>query len=89
MFDYNLRFENQEEANLILDKIKSELHPSQYVIYEIGQIKHYGYDENDWEKPPVVTVIDPRYHVDIRLRVEDKSLEEYQVFPDNPVHQFS
>lgn len=89
MFDYNLRFENQEEANDFLNPILDALHPSEYVRYDVGQIKSYEYDETDWEKPPVVKVIDARHHIDIRLRAENKALEKYQVFPENPVHQFS
>lgn len=89
MFDYKLRFETEEEANKIINEVTKGLHPSKYVIYVIGQIKEYIYDETDLTKPPQVIIKDKRWHVDIRLREENKILDAYVVTPEVPNHNFS
>ena len=89
MKDYRLRFDDEQQANDVIEQVTNDLHPSQYVRYDIGQIKHYEYNEANPEAEPVVTIVSDKWHVDVRLRADDTRLKQYQVFPDNPVHQFS
>lgn len=89
MFDYRLRFDDEQQANDAIGQVTNDLHPGQYVRYDIGQIKHYEYDESTPDTEPVVTIVSDKWHVDLRLRTENKALEKYQVFPDESVHQFS
>lgn len=89
MFDYRLRFDTEQQANDIIEQVTDDLHPSQYVRYDIGQIKHYEYDEANPEAEPVVTIVSDKWHVDLRLRTADKSLDKYHVEVDTPVHRFS
>lgn len=58
MKDYRLRFD--------------DLHPSRYVRYDIGQIKHYEYDEANLDAEPVVTIVSDKWHVDLRLRTANE-----------------
>ena len=88
-FDYHLRFETERQANEVLEPILSELHPSEYVRYDIGQIKGYQYNEDDLDAKPVITIVSDKWHVNLRLRDEYEALEPYQVFPKTPAHQFS
>ena len=89
MFDYNLRFDTEQQANEVLNPILGALHPSQYVRYDIGQIKNYEYDEANPESEPIVTIVSDKWNVDVRLRTDNKSLAKYQVFPNEPIHNFS
>ncbi|WP_352338301.1 hypothetical protein [Psychrobacter sp. 16-MNA-CIBAN-0192] len=89
MFDYNLKFDTEQKANESLNPILEALHPSQYVRYDIGQIKNYEYDANDLEAEPVVTIVDDKWHVNIRLRTENSLLDEHRVYPETPSHEFS
>lgn len=89
MFDYNLRFDTELKANNFLNPILEALHPSQFVRYDMGQIKSYEYNEEDLEAAPIVTVISDKWHVNLRLRTENKLVEKYQVFPETPLHEFS
>ena len=89
MFDYNLIFNTELEANNFLNPILEALHPSQFVRYDIGQIKSYEYNEEDLEAPPIETIINKSWHVNLRLRTENKLVEKYQVYPETPLHEFS
>ncbi|WP_440464322.1 hypothetical protein [Psychrobacter sp. ASPA161_6] len=89
MIDYKLVFDSESQANDVIEEVTGELHPSQYVRYDIGNIKRYEYDENNLEAEPTVIVVSDKYHVDLRLRAASDSLDEYVIVADNPVHSFS
>ena len=89
MKDYRLRFDDEQQANDVVGQVTDNLHPSQYVRYDIGQIKHYEYDEANPEAEPVVTIVSDKWHVDLRLREANSSLDEYNVQVETPVHSFS
>lgn len=89
MIDYKLRFDTEQQADDVISQITSDLHPSQYVRYDIGQIKHYEYDEANPEAEPVVTIVSDKWHVDLRLRTANKLLDKYSVEVDTPIHSFS
>lgn len=88
MKDYKLVFTDEAQANTVIDKVISKLHPSQYVLYVIGIHKTYEYDLDDQEAPPVVTEHEG-WHVDLRLRKANKALDSYVVIPETPSHNFS
>lgn len=89
MKDYKLRFDTEQQANDVIEQVIAGLHPSQYVRYDIGNIKRYEYDKNDLEAEPTVIVVSDKHHVDLRLRTDNDSLDKYVVVADNPVHSFS
>lgn len=89
MKDYRLRFDTEQQANEVIGKVIDHLHPSQYVRYGIGQIKHYEYDEANPDAEPVITIVNDKWHVDLRLRTANDLLDEYSVVVDTPVHNFS
>lgn len=86
MFDYKLKFETEQQANDVINAVTDSLHESQYVRYDIGQIKRYDYDDN---AQPIVTVISDKWHVDLRLRQADESLDKHTVNVKTPAHSFS
>ena len=89
MKDYRLRFDDEQRANNVIGQVTNDLHPSQYVRYDIGQIKHYEYDEANPEAEPVVTIVNDKWHVDLRLRTANDLLDEHSVVVDTPIHNFS
>lgn len=89
MKDYKLRFDTEQQANNFLNPILDDLHPSQYVRYDIGQIKHYEYDEANPDAEPVVTIVNDKWHVNLRLRTANDLLDEYSVVVNTPIHNFS
>lgn len=89
MKDYRLRFDTEQQANEVIGKVINDLHPSQYVRYDIGQIKHYEYDEANPDAEPVITIVNDKWHVDLRLRTANSLLDEYSVVVDTPIHNFS
>lgn len=89
MKDYRLRFDDEQQANDVIGQVTDDLHPRQYVRYDIGQIKHYEYDESNPEAEPVVTVISDKWHVDLRLRAANDLLDEHSVVVNTPIHNFS
>ena len=89
MFDYKLKFETEQQANDAIEQVTNDLHPSQYVRYDIGQIKHYEYDDNDVDAQPIVTIISDKWHVDLRLREANESLDKHTVNVKTPAHSFS
>lgn len=89
MKDYRLRFDTEQQANDVIGQVINDLHPSQYVRYDIGQIKHYEYDEANPEAEPVVTIVNDKWHVDLRLRTANDLLDEHSVEVNTPMHNFS
>ena len=89
MFDYKLRFETEQQANDVIGQVTDDLHPSQYVRYDIGQFKDYEYDEDNPDAEPVVTIVNDKWHVDLRLRTANDLLDEYIVEVNTPIHNFS
>lgn len=89
MFDYRLRFDTEQQANEVIGQVTNDLHPSQYVRYDIGQIKSYEYDEANPDAEPVVTIISDKWHVDLRLRTANDLLDEHSVVVNTPIHNFS
>ena len=89
MKDYRLRFDDEQQANEIIGQVTNDLHPSQYVRYDIGQIKHYEYDEANPDAEPVVTIVSDKWHVDLRLRTANDLLDEHSVVVNTPIHNFS
>ena len=88
MFDYKLRFDTEQQANDVIGQVTDNLHPSQYVRYDIGKIKHYEYDESNPDAEPVVTIVSDKWHVNLRLRQANESLDKH-VVNVKPVHSFS
>ena len=88
MKDYKLVFDSESQANDVIGQVTSGLHPSQYVLYVIGIHKTYEYDLNDQDAPPVVTEHEG-WHVDLRLREANKTLDSYSVVVETPIHSFS
>jgi len=89
VLDYKLKFKDEAEANQVVAEATKDLHPSQYVIYVIGIPKSFQYDENDLEAPPIVTILDDGWFVDLRLREKNSALDAYRVYPKTPLHAFS
>lgn len=89
MFDYKLKFETEQQANDVINAVTDSLHESQYVRYDIGQIKRYDYDDNDVDAEPTVTIVSDKWHVDLRLRQANESLDEHTVNVKTPAHGFS
>ena len=89
MIDYHLRFRDEAAANAVVSEVVSGLKPYDYVVHSIGALVTYSYDDNDPDALPVKTVIDDRWHVDIRLREPNTLLDAYRVYPNTPAHQFS
>lgn len=89
MKDYRLRFDDEQQANDVIAQVTDDLHPSQYVRYDIGQIKSYEYDENDLEAEPIVTIVSDKWHVDLRLRTANGLLDKHSVVVNTPIHNFS
>ena len=89
MFDYRLRFDTERQADDVIGQVTNDLHPSQYVRYDIGQIKHYEYDEANPDAEPVVTIVNDKWHVDLRLRTANDLLDKYDVVVETPIHSFS
>lgn len=89
MIDYKLVFESESQANDVIEQVTGELHPSQYVRYDIGQIKHYEYDEANPDAEPIVTIVSDKWHVDLRLRTANGLLDEHSVMVNTPIHNFS
>ncbi len=89
MQDYKLVFDDEQQANTVIGKVTNDLHSSQYVRYDIGQIKRYEYDEANPDAEPVVTIVSDKWHVDLRLRTANDLLDEYSVVVNTPVHNFS
>lgn len=89
MKDYRLRFDDEQQANDVVGQVTDNLHPSQYVRYDIGQIKHYEYDEANPDVEPVVTIVSDKWHVDLRLRTANDLLDEHSVVVKTPIHNFS
>lgn len=89
MKDYRLRFDTEQQANEAIGQVTDDLHPSQYVRYDIGQIKHYEYDEVNPDAEPVVTIVSDKWHVDLRLRTANDLLDEHSVVVNTPIHNFS
>lgn len=89
MKDYRLRFDTEQQANEVIGQVTNDLHPSQYVRYNIGQIKHYEYDEANPDAEPVVTIVSDKWHVDLRLRTANDLLDEHSVVVNTPIHNFS
>ena len=89
MKDYRLRFDDEQQANEVIEQVTNDLHPSQYVRYDIGQIKHYEYDKDNPEAEPVVTIVSDKWHVDLRLRTANDLLDDHSVVVNTPIHNFS
>lgn len=89
MKDYRLRFDDEQQANEVIRQVINDLHPSQFVRYDIGQIKHYEYDESNPDAEPVITIVNDKWHVDLRLRTADHLLDAYSVVVNTPIHNFS
>lgn len=89
MKDYRLRFDDEQQANEVISQVTNNLHPSQYVRYDIGQIKHYEYDEVNPDAEPVVTIVNDKWHVDLRLRTANDLLDNHSVVVNTPIHNFS
>lgn len=89
MKDYRLRFDDEQQANEVIGQVTNDLHPSQYVCYDIGQIKHYEYDEANPGAEPVVTIVNDKWHVDLRLRTTNDLLDKNSVVVNTPIHNFS
>lgn len=89
MKDYRLRFDTEQQANDVVEQVTNDLHQSQYVRYDIGQIKHYEYDEANPDAEPVVTIVSDKWHVDLRLRTANDLLDEHSVVVNTPIHNFS
>lgn len=89
MKDYRLKFNDEQQANDVIGQVINDLHPSQYVRYDIGQIKHYKYDESNLDAEPEITIVNDKWHVDLRLRSANSLLDEYSVVVDTPIHDFS
>ena len=89
MKDYRLRFDDEQKSNEVISQVTDNLHPSQYVRYDIGQIKHYEYDEANPDAEPVVTIVSDKWHVDLRLRTANNSIDEHSVEVNTPIHNFS
>ena len=89
MRDYRLRFDDEKQANEVISQVTNDLHPSQYVRYNIGQIKNYEYDEANPDAEPVVTIVSDKWHVDLRLRTANDLLDEHSVVVKTPIHNFS
>lgn len=87
--DYSLRFDDEQQADDVLEPILSQLKPWEFVRYDIGQIKRYEYDEQDMDAEPIVVVVSDKWHVDLRLLSDNDALDRYRVYPDEPVHAFS
>lgn len=87
--DYSLRFDDEQQANDVLEPILSQLKPWEFVRYDIGQIKRYEYDEQDIDAEPIVIIVSDKWHVDLRLLSDNDALDKYRVYPDSPVHAFS
>lgn len=89
MKDYRLRFDTEQQANDVISRVINNLHPSQYVRYDIGQIKHYENDEDNPDAEPVVIIENDKWHVDLRLRTANDMLDEHSVVVNTPIHNFS
>lgn len=89
MKDYRLKFDDEQQANEVISQVTDDLHPSQYVRYDIGQIKHYEYDEANPDAEPVITIVSDKWHVDLRLRTANDLLDEHGVVVKTPIHNFS
>lgn len=89
MKDYRLRFDDERQANDAIGQVTNDLHPSQYARYDIGQIKHYEYDESNPDAEPFITIISDKWHVDLRLRTANDLLDEHSVVVNTPIHNFS
>lgn len=89
MKDYKLVFDSEQQANDVIEKVTSSLHPSQYVVYVIGVHQRVEYDENNPEAEPVVTLLSDKWLVDMRLREPNSLLDKYSVVVETPIHSFS
>lgn len=89
MIDYKLVFDSEQQANEVVEQVTSSLHPSQYVVYIIGEHQKIEYDENDIEAAPVVTLLSDKWLVDMRLREPNELLDKYSVVVETPIHSFS
>lgn len=89
MIDYKLVFDNESQANEVIEQVTGGIHPSQYVVYVIGVHQKIEYDEDDPEAEPVVTLLSDKWLVDMRLREANKLLDKYSVDVKTPIHSFS
>lgn len=89
MKDYRLRFDDEQQANDVIEQVTNDLHPSQYVVYVIGAHQRIEYDENDIEAEPVITLLSDKWLVDMRLREPNSLLDKYSVTVETPIHSFS
>lgn len=88
MKDYRLRFDTEQQANDVIAQVTKDLHPSQFMRYEIGQIRNYEYDEDNPAAEPVVTIISDKWHVALQLQTANDLLDEYSIV-DTPTHNFN
>ena len=89
MFDYALVFDSELQADMVINSAVNELHARDYVVYTIGQIIEYVFDEQNPAAEPTVIVVSDKWHVNLRLRTANDALDEYRVYPSSPVHSFS
>lgn len=89
MQDYKLVFDSEQQANDVIEQVTSNLHPSQYVVYVIGEHQNIEYDENDIEAEPILTLLSDKWLVDMRLREPNELLDKYNVVVETPIHSFS
>ena len=89
MIDYHLRFSDEATANTVISEVIAGLKPYDYVVHAMGEYVVYSYDDSNPDADPIKTVIDARWHVDVRLREPNAVLDAYRVYPDTPAHQFS
>jgi hypothetical protein len=87
--DYKLVFTDEAQSLPIIAAAVDHLENGQSVVYVIGIHREYVYDENDPEAPPTEVILSEGWHVDLRLREANESLEPYRIYPNTPVHAFS
>lgn len=85
MIDYRLRFSSEEEANAVLFE-GEELRANYLAIDVIGTIyKPTGKTlQTEFGEIPEMKPVDG-WHVNVRHNIEAPELEQYAVYPENPI----